>query len=389
MTTLIDSSVNEQQILPITPPLGSTFSLNETVDLDENAKEYLHTVRELFKQDGCMDYSDKELLNWLTTNQNHRGKALAALSESLIFRTSHINPLYKSLPPPPLTLNGSVFEQSKFCRVIGKAKDNTPLLLCELQALSNHVIDRENEKNMTLMQAIYKDLDGKDQLFKYIFNVLEDLRKEGVFTEKITVIIDRGTTKEPSLTIARYLIPLFQKHFPNRLSKLAVFPVSGASSWMLWSAIKVLIDKSTVPKVTVSEKSCLNDYLQSSSSSTDRIEISSTTASTKQPMVQTQSSQMLLLERLEDEDAAGSSNSAANISTDGSPVVQSGTTPTVKASGGGFWSKFRQTSKETPTSATRNIEGVVESSKMALVEEVEVLWEAPEGALPLPIQQQA
>jgi hypothetical protein len=30
-----------------------------------------------------MDYSDKELLNWLTTNQNHRGKALAALSESL------------------------------------------------------------------------------------------------------------------------------------------------------------------------------------------------------------------------------------------------------------------------------------------------------------------
>jgi hypothetical protein len=46
-------------------------------------QEYLHTVRELFKQDGCMDYSDKELLNWLTTNQNHRGKALAALSESL------------------------------------------------------------------------------------------------------------------------------------------------------------------------------------------------------------------------------------------------------------------------------------------------------------------
>lgn len=31
-----------------------------------------------------MDYSDTELLKWLIVNQNHRGKALAALSESLV-----------------------------------------------------------------------------------------------------------------------------------------------------------------------------------------------------------------------------------------------------------------------------------------------------------------
>lgn len=243
-------------------------------------------------------------------------------------------------------------------------------------------------------------------------------------------MIDRGTTKEPSLTIARYLIPLFQKHFPNRLAQLSVFPVAGASSWMLWSAIKVLLDKTTLQKViiwrerekfscvdticedplifcylcltatfinsfkvSVSEKSCLNDYLKTSSDETTGSEVGSS-AIKQTPKVQTQSN--LLLERLDEADSVTSATmntpianvvSATNLDSNGSPLtLQSDFTP-VKSSGvGGFlWSKFRQTSnsKETPTSASKMIDGGLDSNVVAVLAElVEVLWEAPDGALP-------
>ncbi|KAJ3222975.1 hypothetical protein HK099_001693 [Clydaea vesicula] len=151
-------------------------------------------------------------------------------------------------------INFLVKDESRLLQFLGKARDGTPNLWCNLDSLVSYLVipnstkSEEDEiltestsnkkkkkipapiKILNLLNTIYKDANGKEKVLLYILNFLNKSKKEGIFKGKITLIIDRGQTSEPNLSIMRYLIPIFQNHFPERLNKLIIFPVSGAAS---------------------------------------------------------------------------------------------------------------------------------------------------------------
>ena len=53
----------------------------------ENERQMLNfviTAKELYAADGIRDLTDLEVAKWLVTKKGHRGKALEALSETLV-----------------------------------------------------------------------------------------------------------------------------------------------------------------------------------------------------------------------------------------------------------------------------------------------------------------
>ncbi|KAJ3378305.1 hypothetical protein HDU92_007501, partial [Lobulomyces angularis] len=256
---------------------SSHFMINEeeeegdTLSEEESKKVFVNTAKALFNQDNIENYTDEELLTWLSANGNHRGKAFSALQESLNF--------FNTINKKEIGDFEKHFNDSGLLQFLGKARDGTPNLWCNLDSLVSYLVipnstkSEEDEiltestsnkkkkkipapiKILNLLNTIYKDANGKEKVLLYILNFLNKSKKEGIFKGKITLIIDRGQTSEPNLSIMRYLIPIFQNHFPERLNKLIIFPVSGAASYMLWSAAKVTMYPSTVSKVVVSESS--------------------------------------------------------------------------------------------------------------------------------------
>ncbi|KAJ3091819.1 hypothetical protein HK102_013343 [Quaeritorhiza haematococci] len=112
---------------------------------------------------------------------------------------------------------------------------------------------REKRKPCSLLAAIQKKSTGKEVLLSYIVSVIESARRDRVLKDKMTVVIDRGDTKEPPLNIVRFLITAFQKHYPDRLSKLYIFPTFSSGSFLLWGAAKGFLDPETLDKIHLRE----------------------------------------------------------------------------------------------------------------------------------------
>ncbi|KAJ3120484.1 hypothetical protein HK098_004572 [Nowakowskiella sp. JEL0407] len=187
--------------------------------------------------DGISTLSDTEIEKWLISNKGHRGKALSALSESLTWR--------KSLNIPNLlSTDFSEFEATRMLQFSGKAVDGTPVLILN-----------------GAQRKIPKDFKERDKEIKFFFYVLEKARVDGIFKDQLIVIIDRTNMsraqQSDAASIPPTIIPLLQKHYPERLKSMYIFPNS-TMFWMAWQMIVLLIDSNTVKKISLKDNAnCL------------------------------------------------------------------------------------------------------------------------------------
>ncbi|KAJ3369254.1 hypothetical protein HDU91_007375 [Kappamyces sp. JEL0680] len=79
-------------------------------------------------------------------------------------------------------------------------------------------------------------------------------RKTGVLKEKLSVVLDiTGTKMDKQLVkMAAQLVPLLQKYYPGRLSRLYLFPTN-TLFWMSYKMSSYILDPNTIPKLHLKE----------------------------------------------------------------------------------------------------------------------------------------
>ncbi|KAJ3103833.1 Ribosomal RNA-processing protein 7 A [Phlyctochytrium planicorne] len=197
----------------------------------ESTKMFLSTVRELYKEDNVDVFNDQELAKFLIAQKGHMGKAMSALAETLAWRKSF--GVDKTLMEEDFKdLDGTGKAQ-----FFGRARDGTPILVINL---SRHTTP--------------KDAPARDREIRYIVYVLERARQDGILMDKMTVIVDRAniTSGQSDTTVIKTVIPILQKHYPECLSRMIIFPTN-TWFWMFWRVAKVFIDQATVPKIELKD----------------------------------------------------------------------------------------------------------------------------------------
>ena len=69
----------------------------------------------------------------------------------------------------------------------------------------------------------------------------------------MTVVIDRtrATTAQLDTVLCKSLIPILQKHYPDSLARMVIFPNTGTYFWMAWKLAGTMIDPLTMQKVCI------------------------------------------------------------------------------------------------------------------------------------------
>ncbi|KAI8929277.1 CRAL-TRIO domain-containing protein [Entophlyctis helioformis] len=204
---------------------------------DEQEKErqiqsFVLTSKMLLTEDGISELSDAEIAKWLFAKGGHRGKAMAALSESLAWR--------KNFNIAKLFANADEFkdlEASGKLQFFGRAVDKSAILVW---TGSRHVPPKTEQDT--------------DRDIRFVVYMLERARRQGQFPDKVTVIIDRSgmRTDKSDIKVASTLIPILQNHFPERLSRMYIFPTN-TLFWMAWKMASMYMDKATIPKIFIKD----------------------------------------------------------------------------------------------------------------------------------------
>ncbi|KAI8901940.1 CRAL-TRIO domain-containing protein [Globomyces pollinis-pini] len=191
---------------------------------------FVVTARELYRQDGIDAFQDHEIAKWLLGKGGHRGKGLEALSETLSWRQS-----YKV--DQILTEDFTVFEKSGKLQWYGVAVDGS-VVACWNG--SRHVAPKTQQE---------RDLE-----MRYIVYFIEKGRKDGILKDKLTIVFDRNgmKTDKSDGQLASYIIPVLQKHYPERLSKMYLFPTN-TIFWMAWNMSSYFLDPVTIPKINLKD----------------------------------------------------------------------------------------------------------------------------------------
>ncbi|KAK9764625.1 hypothetical protein K7432_007716 [Basidiobolus ranarum] len=115
----------------------------------------------------------------------------------------------------------------------GNAKDGTPILIWRSCKHLVNVAERSRE-------------------IRFYVWILVKAEQEGILTDKITIIYDRShaTKANTDLGLAKEAFPIFQRHFPERLKSIFVFPSSFLLT-SLWQCIKPFIDPVTAQKIRI------------------------------------------------------------------------------------------------------------------------------------------
>ncbi|KAI8807409.1 hypothetical protein BJ742DRAFT_812631, partial [Cladochytrium replicatum] len=240
---------------------GSHFGLNEDpiMDLKEEGfpvlKDFVSTARLLFAQDGVDTFTDVELHKWLHANKNHRGRALSALSDTLTWRRQFNVDKLKSE-------DFSAFEASGYLHFFGSTHDGTPILFFNGSRRKPAAANSANSKPPNAMGAtagpgntggVAPDAPGwtRERELRYIIYVLEQAKTSGILKDKLYVVIDRtgmSRGQQSDASLVSSLVPLLQKHYPERLKGMVIFP-TGTLFWMGWKMTQMLIDPATKTKV--------------------------------------------------------------------------------------------------------------------------------------------
>jgi hypothetical protein len=180
----------------------------------------------LYAEDDISALSDNEIIKFLVSRDMHLGRALEALAETLSWRKTYgTNRIMQE--------DFMHHEKSGKVSLFGKAMDNSVGMV--LQA--------------NRFEALQTPADI-DQNVRFIIYSLEKGRREGYINDKVTVIIDINGKKvgKQEIKLASQLVPLLQKHYPETLSRLYLFPTNTLFN-MTYQMSSYLISKETIPKI--------------------------------------------------------------------------------------------------------------------------------------------
>jgi hypothetical protein len=76
--------------------------------------------------------------------------------------------------------------------------------------------------------------------------MLEQAKKIGRVKDKVTVIFDR-TGMKTDIKLLSYIVPIFQQHYPETLSRAYVFPTN-SMFWVFWGMAGMVFDPATITK---------------------------------------------------------------------------------------------------------------------------------------------
>ncbi|KAJ3075743.1 hypothetical protein HK102_005543 [Quaeritorhiza haematococci] len=119
------------------------------------------------------------------------------------------------------------------CYFFGKCKEDSPVLYWRM---SRHIA----VKNV-------------DRTVRFIVWTMEKALREGIVTDRVTVVIDRmDATSEniEGIHFFRLLASTFQTHFPELLQKIFIFP-SNWLLWTVWNVAKPFLDATVVAKISI------------------------------------------------------------------------------------------------------------------------------------------
>jgi CRAL/TRIO domain len=102
------------------------------------------------------------------------------------------------------------------------------------------------------MRHVAPKPDTFDRELKFLINTLERGRKEGRVTDKISMIFDRSgmRTDKADVKLLSYIVPVFQAHYPEMLSRMYVFPTT-SMFWVFWGMAGLVFDPVTLSKVVL------------------------------------------------------------------------------------------------------------------------------------------
>ncbi|KAJ3315455.1 hypothetical protein HDV04_002997 [Boothiomyces sp. JEL0838] len=159
----------------------------DEVERQRQINIFVMTARELYKEDGVDALTDIEVSKWLLGNGGHKGKALAALSETLQWRRDfNVDSI--------LTEDFMVMEKSGRLQYFGNALDGSCIIVWNGSKYVGPKTDIEREKEM-----------------RFIVYFIESGRKSGYSGMRA----DKEDVK-----LASYIVPILQKHYPERLSRI-------------------------------------------------------------------------------------------------------------------------------------------------------------------------
>ncbi|KAI8906438.1 hypothetical protein EDD86DRAFT_173752, partial [Gorgonomyces haynaldii] len=186
--------------------LDEDYVLNDNEQENEKQIEiFVSTAKTLFAQDNVSVYSDAEIAKWLIGKKGHRGKALEALAETLNWRRDQKIDQIALLDFSDLQQSGKL----QFC---GRALDGSAVLVW---TGSRHVQP--------------KTQPDWDRELKFLIHTLEKARN----------------------------VPLLQKHYPERLSRMYIFPSNAVLTMMFNMTAKMLIDPQTLQKIHLKESGAI------------------------------------------------------------------------------------------------------------------------------------
>lgn len=84
---------------------------------------------------------------------------------------------------------------------------------------------------------------------KFLIYMLEQAKKNGRVKDKVTVIFDK-TGMKTDIKLLSYIVPIFQHHYPETLSRAYVFPTNSIFC-VFWGMAGMVFDPATITKVIV------------------------------------------------------------------------------------------------------------------------------------------
>ncbi|KAH6590446.1 hypothetical protein BASA50_009421 [Batrachochytrium salamandrivorans] len=184
----------------------------------------------LFESDNIKSLTDGGIAKFLYSKGGHRGKAMAALSESLAWRmTFQMTTLLEE--------SFTDLEESGKLQFWGSAMDGSAILIW---TGSRHVLPRTEQ-----------DLERE---VRFLIYTIERAISNGRLADRITLIVDRQgmRTDKADLKIISRLVPILQNHYPDRLSRMYIFPTNTLFR-VMWTMTSGYLDPATASKIRIRE----------------------------------------------------------------------------------------------------------------------------------------
>lgn len=201
--------------------------------MDAESQSFVSTARALYDIDGISTFTDSQILKFREAKKGHNGRSLEAIAKTLTWRR-------ESLIDEILDEDFLQLESSGKLQVFGAALDGSIVFIWQGSRHTAPKSPIDNEKEL-----------------RYIIYMLEKAVRSGALVDKLTIIFDRTGMRldTQDFKLASYIVPVLQSHYPERLSKMFIFPTNNMIR-LLWNgSANMMMDTATIPKIHLAETS--------------------------------------------------------------------------------------------------------------------------------------